>query len=78
MALIVVVVIMIGVVFLNGNSFFAFFPFVNPSQIEWGPEAPAAISAFTITAIITVVGTFAALIGSWLYTQSRQAGSEGQ
>ena len=77
-ALVVVGVIMFGVVFLAGNSIFYIFPSIDPSPIEWGPEQSAAMSAYTITATIIVAVTSMALIGSVLYTRSRQEGSEGQ
>jgi len=77
-ALVLVVAIMLGVVFLAGNTIFYFFPFIDPSQIEWVPEPWFAMSAYIINAIITVAVTFTALIGYWLYRQSRQVDYEGQ
>jgi hypothetical protein len=62
------------VVILLGNSIIVIFPFVDPSIFQANPEISAAVPYFALILVVS----FAALIGSWFYSQSRHLDLESE
>ncbi|MFW9961763.1 MAG: hypothetical protein ACFFDV_12140 [Candidatus Thorarchaeota archaeon] len=72
-AVVVVAAVIIGITILGGAGFFYFF--IPPSsEFEIDPGFLSAIPFFILLAAVSVV----ALLGSWLYSHSRQVDFEEQ